>query len=74
MAKGMEVGTMSREQCAFKKIMVKNSLHAVKAKPSRKEEVESAVAAENARLRKELDRLQRQLAILQPSEQVLLLI
>lgn len=25
---------MSREQCAFKKIMVKNSLHAVKAKPS----------------------------------------
>lgn len=34
MTKGMEVGKMSREQCAFKKIMVKNSLHAVKANPS----------------------------------------
>lgn len=34
MAKGMEVGRMSREQCALKKIMVQNSLHAVKAKPS----------------------------------------
>lgn len=40
----------------------------------RKEEVESAVAAENARLRKELDRLQRHPAIMQPSEQVPLLI
>lgn len=40
----------------------------------RKEEVESAVAAESARLRKDLDRLQRQPAIMQPSEQVLLLI
>lgn len=40
----------------------------------RKEEVESAMAAENAHLRKELDRLQWQPAIMQSSEQVLLLI
>lgn len=30
----MDVGRMSREQCTFQKIMVKNSLHAAKAKRS----------------------------------------
>lgn len=75
MAKGMEVGRMSRgTMCVQKNNGEKFSSCCEGETEHRKEEVESAVAAENARLRRELDRLQRQPAIMQPSEQVPLLI
>lgn len=77
--KSKEVGGISevREQCVKKKTVGQNISSCCAGEADhRKEQIKSALAAENTRLRQELDRICQQPApvIIQQSAQVLLLI